>query len=481
LGSINHGNSNSSWEHGTLTINSPNSNGRIQGNFALDDSPEKIVYRGCDGFLHQLNINGSVANYSIIGNTSNISEKAAINSEISIDQSSGSVYYPNFHSTSLHSNWIYQYWLNNGIFNSAYLSSTFPSIEKSRYNTLNTDTQVGNLAVNSSSGAVFYANQQGALREYYWSNTWVPRNVDALNSSSNFVCGDIVVHNNSKNIFYIGCSINGSNQTIRNVWWNNALPGTNKWVFGNLGQIANIPTKGNIAVDQSNSSLYFRSNTDQFVYQYWFNHSNSTWNYAILTNTYNPEEKMLENGDITVDNNTGAVYYVGADEYLHQYRWNGSQWIHSSLQKNNNTPDTEEKVQGDIAVNSITGRVYFKGKTSSACDNVIHFYEPKCKQYGVGPEPTNEAISRERNELIDTRKIDVFPNPFNESLSVTISDNLVSDYSIQMFDNIGNLVKSVTLVSNSTVEFNTSNLPQGIYFIRIIGKNGHCETIKAIH
>jgi len=71
----------------------------------------------------------------------------------------------------------------------------------------------------------------------------------------------------------------------------------------------------------------------------------------------------------------------------------------------------------------------------------------------------------------------VYPNPTTESLTIAFSSQQVKTETVQIFNSIGTLVKTVDLKQSSTV-INVSDLSSGLYFIRLT--NNPQQTIKFI-
>ena len=71
----------------------------------------------------------------------------------------------------------------------------------------------------------------------------------------------------------------------------------------------------------------------------------------------------------------------------------------------------------------------------------------------------------------------VFPNPSNGNTKITITD-LSEPTIMQVIDNSGRLVKSVTLTNSNSVEI--SDLQKGGYFIKITGKESGATSVKKL-
>jgi len=71
----------------------------------------------------------------------------------------------------------------------------------------------------------------------------------------------------------------------------------------------------------------------------------------------------------------------------------------------------------------------------------------------------------------------IYPNPVNDKLNINLNKNI--DVQISIITISGKVVKKVTSENKSVVEINTSNLPAGIYFVRVTS-NGKTNTIKFV-
>jgi hypothetical protein len=71
----------------------------------------------------------------------------------------------------------------------------------------------------------------------------------------------------------------------------------------------------------------------------------------------------------------------------------------------------------------------------------------------------------------------VFPNPSNGSAKITITD-LNEPTVLEVVDNSGRLVKTVTLINSNSVQIN--DLKKGGYFIKITGKESGATSAKKL-
>jgi hypothetical protein len=76
--------------------------------------------------------------------------------------------------------------------------------------------------------------------------------------------------------------------------------------------------------------------------------------------------------------------------------------------------------------------------------------------------------------------INVFPNPFNDIFSLQISTLKQENVSLSLYNISGEVVKENTIISNRKIEFNNSDLPSGMYFLKATLNSGETKTIKII-
>ncbi|MFN2394486.1 MAG: DUF5689 domain-containing protein [Bacteroidales bacterium] len=79
-------------------------------------------------------------------------------------------------------------------------------------------------------------------------------------------------------------------------------------------------------------------------------------------------------------------------------------------------------------------------------------------------------------DIIDLEHIKVYPNPFNNYIYIEGAENYNQ---IVIFNNLGQVIQSFDNPSQSHI-INTSELKQGIYFIRFMGDNGKQHVTKII-
>lgn len=73
----------------------------------------------------------------------------------------------------------------------------------------------------------------------------------------------------------------------------------------------------------------------------------------------------------------------------------------------------------------------------------------------------------------------VYPNPTNGVLNIEIVDGFDSKTNYTIYNNIGQVIKEAKIISANDLKINTSNLNNGVYFIKII-KSELSKTVKFI-
>jgi hypothetical protein len=83
------------------------------------------------------------------------------------------------------------------------------------------------------------------------------------------------------------------------------------------------------------------------------------------------------------------------------------------------------------------------------------------------------------NENTPKKIISVFPNPFSSSTTIRIIENL-KNATLTIYNAYGQLLKQINNISGQTISLSRDNLPNGVYFIRLIEENKINATEKLI-
>ena len=95
---------------------------------------------------------------------------------------------------------------------------------------------------------------------------------------------------------------------------------------------------------------------------------------------------------------------------------------------------------------------------------------PGCNPTGIAPfdaANTNEAVT-------------IYPNPFSTSTTIMINDaSQIKEVELRMYNVLGKEVMNTTLTKQLTT-LETSNLPSGIYFYKVISNNKIIQSGKLV-
>ena len=81
-----------------------------------------------------------------------------------------------------------------------------------------------------------------------------------------------------------------------------------------------------------------------------------------------------------------------------------------------------------------------------------------------------EPVAVEENKLLNEVKI--YPNPSNNTLTLELGTNSLTNASYQLIDMTGRIVKANTIYQNRTF-INVADLTNGIYFVNVVNEHGN--------
>ena len=81
-----------------------------------------------------------------------------------------------------------------------------------------------------------------------------------------------------------------------------------------------------------------------------------------------------------------------------------------------------------------------------------------------------EIVAGIANLSSNEQKISVFPNPFSTQTTLQ-TDNLLNNATLTVDNCFGQTVAQIKNLSGQTITFNRSNLPSGVYFVRLTEEN----------
>ena len=83
--------------------------------------------------------------------------------------------------------------------------------------------------------------------------------------------------------------------------------------------------------------------------------------------------------------------------------------------------------------------------------------------------PTNGMVKVGEFAGVKERLLSVIPNPFSETTTIEIPDEVNGPYELKLFDLIGNEIRSIRGIDERTILLRKENLASGIYFIELQG------------
>ena len=86
---------------------------------------------------------------------------------------------------------------------------------------------------------------------------------------------------------------------------------------------------------------------------------------------------------------------------------------------------------------------------------------------------TNKYFYNDKNDL------KLFPNPASSQITLTLSDEYISEPQIDIIDNLGFIHEPKYQINSNEITINTSSLSPGVYFLRI-RSGGQVETKKFV-
>ena len=118
-----------------------------------------------------------------------------------------------------------------------------------------------------------------------------------------------------------------------------------------------------------------------------------------------------------------------------------------------------------IPANQNTENMYIVGALIDNNNNVINVM-----QSSVADAVERGLFVTSNKNLYDNTLAQVFPNPVNEVAFIQIDVDVVSDVTLDVYDMLGRKVERVnlgTVVGNTTLDYNTSNLTNGMYNLHL--------------
>ena len=92
--------------------------------------------------------------------------------------------------------------------------------------------------------------------------------------------------------------------------------------------------------------------------------------------------------------------------------------------------------------------------------------------YGISVRCVCDLLTSAKDELSNTNKIVLFPNPTKDLVNISLDKPFEGDFKIEVYNNIGLLIQSKNIsLWNNTTQIDLSGYVPGIYLIKIGTKN----------
>jgi PKD repeat protein len=114
--------------------------------------------------------------------------------------------------------------------------------------------------------------------------------------------------------------------------------------------------------------------------------------------------------------------------------------------------------------------------TVSGCYYIIETDSNGCK----GESDSLCLIYTGMNKLTTNDKLTIFPNPATNEVTISIADENIKNYTINLYDVIGEKVMQEQITNNKQYSLDICHIPQGIYFLEVLmdGENVIRKVVK---
>lgn len=325
-------------------------------------------------------------------------------------------------------------------------------------------------------GDIFFRGVDNKMHRYYYGDgVWNQELLNHPNNSATLVKGDIVVDPTTLNVFYRGFdnrlqSFWKNDTSYQHAWIDNNWSTTAYTIKDQQGSIIFAPALNGIAYIGADNKIHL---------YYW----DGSWAHALLPHSYQTEE--FAESSIAWDNTTQSIYYSGADERIQFFRKWGLTWIHGWVDDYWNTNDYLSFVDVSTSTSGASIKNGFDGLYKSIFYNaknghLSYFkYEP-CEILN----PPNLYV-RDLNRVTDENKIlqeglndlTLFPNPTTSRLFIKTSNR--QNKVVKIFNLQGTLLQESSSIENE-IELDVEKLPIGVYIVHLSTDKGIFKTKKFI-
>ncbi|MBD1397730.1 T9SS type A sorting domain-containing protein [Pontibacter sp. JH31] len=361
-------------------------------------------------------------------------------------------------------------------------SSDFSSLAFDRNGLASTSVQVNDLAHNT----VYYwrASAQNSAGTSDWSASWrFTTSASTPPPSTASLVGHWKMDEGSGSVL-VDDSGYGNNAVLQNTSKVNWIAGVNGLALdlpGNWYRFAIAPNnaslnmtneitisawikpqvrKGRMILSKVDPDGYQLGTNGNGKIEFWFNSTSNGTAYRLYSNANYPfDGNTWMHVAATFDGQTSKIYINGVEDKAVRYA--------SSLTLISNTSDLvigalKEDNRWNGALDDV--RLYNKALGASEIAALVNS--------GSAFNSSNVAQKNELVEPVHEHELSVYPNPFSTVAKLSFYMHEAGDYTLELYDSKGVLVKKLkqgqaTLGEHNTVEIDGSQLSKGLYMVRL--------------
>ena len=89
-------------------------------------------------------------------------------------------------------------------------------------------------------------------------------------------------------------------------------------------------------------------------------------------------------------------------------------------------------------------------------------------------------VSTPTEDIATDFKVGVFPNPSQDFINLEIQGKEISNYSAEVVDLSGRIMKKYTGINNTSIQINKSDIGHGLFFVKVTDNSGNSTTQKIV-
>ncbi|MFT6923910.1 MAG: beta-glucanase (GH16 family) [Crocinitomicaceae bacterium] len=396
----------------------------VVGNLAANHAGDLVVYRasGKSAPLRGMEWNGSTWVYTTLNGAG-----SGVASDIVISSNDTDIFFRGTNGavkgiTKSGSNWISTTWNNAA-----------PS------------GVAGDIVVNAAGNQVYYRTTGGGIKGMYKSGSnWYYTNCN--NAVTAGVASDLVISPDGLHIYYKTTS-----GGLASMYWAGSA-----WAYSNLGNVVTSGVAGDLVINSDGLKIFYRNTGGAIKGIYWNGSAFAYTDWGAIVSSGVA-------GDLTINSDDVVFYRTTAGAVSSMYYESGS-WYNGAL--NNVAPSG---VAGNITIG--VDQVFYKN-TSSAIKGFYYkeITDPLLNARVITPGSLTDLDNS--ISFDETVEFNVYPNPNNGVFHVEFTPELdAADSKIEIVNSEGAVLK-VQYTSKAKTDIDVSTFGSGIYFVRLITKDG---------